>query len=321
MNEFSKKCEEIASAGFDAGRYRVYPDHQLDFFLAYSPAGRKELIVEAHTTSQKPVELPSFLNFELVVTEISAGIRITITLIDESLSHSFSTMCYDLAERSSDAGSADRSFFIFMAALSHWAELFRVKSRTGLTRQEAIGLYGELLVIKRLIENSWIDSDAIVQAWRGPHGDARDIGFNGHRIEVKTQLATKAKSIKITSLDQLDDSDGSLFLVLNRITSSDGGESLNDLVAELVGMLRASSYGIAEFYRKLELAMYDASSAHASELFVLDEMIAYQVIDDFPRLTPLTVPVGISAVKYEIQGSSVERFIIDWDELTETIDV
>jgi len=314
MNEFSTKWDEISFVGHGAGRYRVYPDHQLDFFLDFSPSGRREMILEAHVPDLRLPDLPSFKNLELVMVELATGVRIVITLMDEDLNNSFGVMCYDLAERSARARSVESAMSVFLSALGHWSDLFRRKSQKGMTRQEAMGLFGELSVLKRLFGNG-VDPSLLILAWRGPDGDARDIGFNGFRIEIKTQLSTRAKTLKISSLEQLDDQDGRLHVVLNRITASNSGVSLTALVDELCEKLDHYLPAKAEFERKLELAMFDRGSPFSDEEFVLDEMTVFTVLEGFPRLVPANVPEGITSVGYEIVVDSIISFMVEWEEM------
>jgi len=319
MNEFACKWDEISQTGHSAGRFRVFPDHPLNFFLDFSLHGRREVMVEAMAVGLPVPDLPTFQNIELSITEVTGGLRIGMTLNDEDLSQSFSIMCYDLVQRSSKGISVPDALQIFLTALRHWADLFKQKISGGFTRPEAIGLLGELLVLDHLITNGSVSALTAIKGWRGPDGDARDIGFNGSRIEVKTQLSTKAISLKISSLDQLDDNGGKLHVVLNRISPAENGYSLNEVVSRLSALVSHNRYALSEFERKLELASFDHNSGYSKEKFGLDQTIIYLVNESFPRLTPQNVPQGIFAVCYEIRGVALESHMSSWDELLGTI--
>lgn len=319
MNEFASKWEEISQTGHSAGRFRVFPDHPLDFFLDFALNGRREVMVEAAADGLPVPNLPTFQNIELSIAEITGRLQIGMTLNDEDLSQSFSVMCYDLVQRSSKGINVPDALQIFLTALSHWADLFKQKLSGGLTRPETMGLLGELLVLEHLITNGSVNVLTAVKGWRGPDGDARDIGFNGSRIEVKTQLSTKAISLKISSLNQLDDNGGKLHVVLNRISPAENGHSLNEAVSRLSALLSQSRYALSEFERKLELASFDYDSEYSKEKFGLDQTIIYLVNESFPRLMPQNVPQGIFAVCYEIHGIALESHMSLWDELLGTI--
>jgi hypothetical protein len=319
MNEFSIKWDEISHAGYSAGRFRVFPDHPMDFFLDISLNGKREVVIEVIADGLVVPDLPTFQNIELFVIDISGGIRIGMMLNDENLYQSFSVMCYDLAQRSRYGVNTADALQIFLTVLSHWADLFKQKLSGGLTRPETIGLLGELIVLEQIIINGSVNLITAVKGWRGPEGDARDIGFNGLRIEVKTQLSTKAISLKISSLDQLDDNGGKLYIVLNRISPSENGYSLNNLVEKLKGILGNNRFALLEFDRKLELASFDCNNIYSKEKFGLDQTFIYFVNDSFPKLTPQNVPQGIFSINYEIRGIAIESHISSWNELLGTI--
>lgn len=315
MNDFANKWDEISEIGHSAGRFRVFPDHPMNFFLDFSLNGKREVIIEVEAEALNIPSLPVFRNIDLSVTKIHSSIRFVMILDDDDLSQSFNVMCYDLAQRSKRGKTVVSAMNIFLNSLNQWAELFKKKPSDGLSRSETIGLFGELVVIERLILQGSIDSDLIIRAWSGPDGDARDIGFNGSRIEVKTQFSTKAVSINISSLDQLDDYGDKVYVVLNRISPSDNGDSLIDIVGKLRQLLKLRAIASDEFEIKLRLASFDKESAYANEKFGLDVAIVYLVNDSFPRLIRQSVPQGIVAANYEVRGQALESHKISWEDL------
>lgn len=321
MNEFAAKWTEISHLRHTAGIFRIFPDHPLDFFLDFSLDGKREVIVEAKADGLQVCSLPAFQNIDLSISEISGGIKIGMILNEEDLSQSFSVMCFDLVQRSKRGTTVQAAMQIFITALNHWADLFKKRASDGLSRTEAIGLLGELLVIERLITDGSIDMNLVIQGWRGPDGDARDIGFNDSRIEVKTQFSTKAISLKISSLDQLDDNGDRVHVVLNRISPAENGRSLNQIVRRLEERLRPNNAAHSEFERKLELASFDQESTYANDRFGLDEAFVYIVNETFPRLTHHNVPQGISAASYEIKGTALEGHRASWEEMFGVINV
>jgi hypothetical protein len=208
---------------------------------------------------------------------------------------------------------------IVIECLRGWAALLKRRGRTGLTRNEVIGLWGELSSLEALLIARPGSEYQIVQGWRGPNEDQRDIGFNGNRIEIKTQLSTRSLVLKISSLDQLDERGDHLAVILNRISPSDAGASISDLIQRIEHQLTASRISQSEFERKVELAEFDPNAEVCKEVFALDERIIFAVSDGFPRLIPGNVPSGIKTAQYEISGSAVTQFQITWSDLVENL--
>ena len=319
MNDFESQWIALGAKHHSAGRLRVYPDHRLDFFIDYALNSNRELIIEAKDIAFNFPELPFFENLDVIFAQTSGGSRIGITLTDENLFKSFTVMCFDIAERSKSGKNLEESFMIALECLRDWSELFKRRGKVGLTRNEVIGLWGELHTIESLLQSNIAPDELIVQGWRGPNGDKRDIGFNKNRIEVKTQLATKAISLRISSLDQLDDGGNNLKLTLNRITPSDKGLSVIELAKRLFQRFETNRLAYAEFERKIILAGLNDDLDVCKEKFDLDERLIYEVADNFPKLTLSNVPVGISAAEYVISGAAISSFQIDWDKLVETL--
>ena len=76
MNEFEAKWADLASGGHSAGRFRVYPDHLLNFHVQYSLAGCREVVIDVLGEDLPMLDLPAFRNIDLVFLKIAGGIRI-----------------------------------------------------------------------------------------------------------------------------------------------------------------------------------------------------------------------------------------------------
>ncbi|WP_027467510.1 PD-(D/E)XK motif protein [Deefgea rivuli] len=320
MNEFESKWAELASGGHSAGRFRVYPDHTLNFYVQYSLAGYREVVIDVLGEDMQPFELPAFRNIELVSLKTDNGIRIGMTLLEADLARNFSLMCYDLAERSGVACSVDAATAILLRALANWAELFKRRANDGLTREEVLGLMGELLVLESLLTESEINPNTLILGWRGPNGDTRDIGVNGTRVEVKAQLSTGALKLRISSLTQLDDCGDRVFVALMRVSPSEKGRSLLTIVEDIKELLIGRPLAGLEFERKIALSGMTVDSNQCLEEYALDDRIVYSVTGSFPRLTPANVPLGIAAVQYEIAGPSLDACRTDWAVLLGAVD-
>jgi len=107
--------------------------------------------------------------------------------------------------------------------------------------------------------------------------------------------------------------------VLNRISPSEAGLSVAGLIEKVRTRLRFARLAQSEFERKVMLAAFDADNECCNENFGLDECIIYDITDGFPRLIPSNVTTGIKSVEYEISGSAITGFQIDWKQLLEKI--
>ncbi|RYD66313.1 MAG: PD-(D/E)XK motif protein [Verrucomicrobiaceae bacterium] len=311
----------MAASGARQGqvRLRAYPDHLLNFYVQYSSTGEREMIIEIPDASVPPFDLPAFRNIGIAKLGIAGGLRISMVLLEPDLARNFAVMCYDLAERSKGQATVAGAVSVLLRVLESWAELFKRRADDGLTKEETLGLIGELLVLEDLMNDGRTSPEVIVRGWRGPDGDARDIGFNGARIEVKTQRSTSATALRISSLEQLNDRGDKVFIVVRRVSPSDEGRSLAELVESVTRRMTAAPLAALEFDRKIALSGLDSGSPLSQERYAADERLVYTVSSDFPRLITANVPIGVIAAQYELGGPALEAFRSAWDDLEESV--
>lgn len=319
MNEFEARWLALAGAKHESTRLRAYPDHLFDFYVRYSGVGNRELILEMRSEEIPEFELPAFRNIEIAKVLMPGGVRIAMTLLEPELARNFSVMCYDLAERSKAERTVIGAVTILMRALESWAELFKRRLEDGISEEEVVGLFGELLLLEDLIQEDVSSLETLIQGWRGPHGDARDIGVGGVRMEVKTQRSTGSMKLRISSLEQLNDGGNSAFIVLRRISGSDKGRSVLEVAQAVQGLLSTSPIATLEFERKIALTGMDEGSSHCHDRYDSDERVVYSILEGFPRLVPGNVPNGVVAAQYEIAGPSLEAFRSTWSVLIEAV--
>ena len=314
-NEIINKWGILANQAGPSDRLRIFPDHTLDFYLSLSADKSFELYVFC----KSPFDVKN-LNFNLKNIKISfesivQGTTVCLSLGNKDLLGSFGCMCCDIARQSDNSISTELSFERLVQAIEKWHELLKRKFEGEMTRSNAIGLWGELAVLSDLLKIQNLDNATLVNSWRGPNGDQTDISYKQNRVEIKTQLSTKALSLRITSLEQLENSREKLCVCLNRITPSPGGRSLLDLIDDILRMIGIHSDLCRNFEDKIEVSTFVAQSKHALEKFELSRRILYRVNDEFPRLFRGNVPSGIVAAEYTIQGTSIVSYEYEWSDL------
>jgi hypothetical protein len=162
MNDFELQWNALGAKHHSAGRLRVYPDHQLDFFIDYALNGDKELIIEARDTLITSLELPFFENLDVIYVQTSTGSRIGLTLTDEHLFKTFAVMCFDIAEKSKSGKNREESLMVALDSLRDWSELLKRRGKRGLTRHEVIGLWGELHTLESLLQSNIAPDEFVV---------------------------------------------------------------------------------------------------------------------------------------------------------------
>ena len=238
------------------------------------------------------------------------GPLLVLSLEDLDRSDLFVTVCSDAVQAASVEGAAD-SLTVFLGRLDAWRRFLR-EHRTGLTRNEVVGLLGELLVFRRLV----LASPSLQSAWVAPADGLHDFEQQGHALEVKTSLGV-ATSLRISTLDQLDDVGlRQLDLLHIRLVEAPSGLSLGSLIDEIEQALPSDAarraFSNALLRRGL---MPDDLGARAAPAVEQRSIAAFRVGPSFPRLTRGRVPGAIRDAEYELELRAIDGQAVDVDEV------
>lgn len=176
-----------------------------------------------------------------------------------------------------------------------------------MTREDALGLFGELWFLRR-----WLGtlSATTMKRWQATDSARHDFQWQSASVEVKTATTQSAGPPvhRIASLEQLADPEqGQLYLFSLQVCDDAlAANTLHSLVASLTADLQADFQTLSEFNDKLAARGYSPADqqAPARALRILAERL-YRVDAMFPRLTrgtfqPSGLPAGIVGMDYQI---------------------
>lgn len=196
-------------------------------------------------------------------------------------------------------------------SLEKWRDLLRTGRKGGLDERTAIGLFGELLLLRDLVSLS----PRAVSAWTGPEGGRFDFTGSNTAIEVKASTRRYGRLLEISGETQLDaPPDLALYLSFFRLESVPaGGERLWDLYAAIL----EAGASAGELQRKIgRLDLDEALLRGDSKRFRKLEAHCYPVRDGFPRIVPSSfsggrLPAGTLQLRYMIDLSGEPPTPID----------
>jgi len=264
-------------------------------------------------------EWPDFTTFDITHEQNEQKERVSLELQDKQFQDVFLMMAEHLCEVMFETSIANGAelFQAFQNTLTEWKELLKT-SRGKLSRGHQVGLYGELWILKNIMLEHLDASDA-VQSWRGHTRAAQDFQRpDGFGIEVKTTSENVPSVFNVSNIQQLDDSSfRGLFIALVQVNQNRAaGQSLNDLVEELVGQFDART--VPQFELALLRVGYNKEHKdHYKDLYDLKTVSFYQVKEGFPRLTTSNIPEGIKAVSYKISTDACGSFEVPKEKVTE----
>lgn len=225
----------------------------------------------------------------------------------------FSEMVGDVAGAmdASVAEGEDAVLRTMLRRVRMWQQ-FMSRGPVPLSPEAELGLMGELAFMVALI-NSGVCAEVVLRCWVGPDDALQDFLLGDGAVEVKATMSSSGFPVKISSLEQLDDSLASpLFLAAVRFASEDGGLTLPEMVAEAEQLFRERLGAIDLLNDRLMVAGYSViHSSHYTRRFQSKETRIFAVSEGFPRLTTATVPVGITRTLYEINLDHAGEFLVD----------
>lgn len=238
-----------------------------------------------------------------VMLSFSAGVRFDVkgesyvsnaaivVCLNDRLQDTFTVLAGDVA-RTVDAKRSLPTPNQVSHALARWEELLR--ARHDLTRDEVVGLWGELWFLLNAP-----DPDRAVSTWRGPEGESVDFVGGGIGIECKTSLRRLEHHV---SQDQVTRPLGDLEVYVLSLWI-DQDPTRGRTLADLVEALGARLDDHRQFEAKLLQTGYSRSDAHHYKLRLRDL--------EPPRLFPIG---RIPRVREADYGVSNIRFRVKLDE-------
>lgn len=289
-----------------AGRRSPTNAEAILFCFPTARLARTEKLPEGQGFSVEKVDSTSERELRLALTRQTAG---SVEL--------FAAMACDVAgamDEAAAAGVAEAKLLrVLIGRVVAWQK-FMSRGASSLSPEAELGLAGELAFVIALLD-SGVPAEEVLKGWVGPDDAPQDFLLGDGAIEVKATMSSSGFPVKIGSLEQLDDSVASpLFLAAMRFSREEGGPTLPEMVADIVLRLGGEP-GAAIFLRErlMVSGYYEGHLSHYTRRFELKERKILSVSEGFPRLTPGTVPIGISRALYEINLEHAGDFLSDLD--------
>lgn len=202
----------------------------------------------------------------------------------------------------------DSIFHAFLCRIRAWQN-FMDREGAGILGAEAeTGLFGELIILDKLISSGMPLIDA-VNAWHGPIDGVQDFLIGTGAIEVKTTASQGSFPAKISSLEQLDNSlVQPLFLAGVRVALHDSGMTL-PVFGQAVRSKFTTESAARSIYenRLIQAGLLEANADKYPRCFVHSNTVTFCVNNEFPSLTAGKVGIEIRKVRYELDLELIKQ--------------
>ena len=197
-----------------------------------------------------------------------------------------------------------------------WVEFFDDKQNKKMSAEEIQGFFGELFVLNGYLKVATIsDLDIVLESWKGPYDNTNDFVFDKKNIEVKTKQELKS-FVKISSEFQLsiEFDKGLELLVISVINDLVKGESIFDVLSDIVTIIRGKQGDLSILYRALNQKglTVDSVKEYNNHRFVVKKATTYDCgLSDFPKLSVTNIPEEITKLKYQLRTTTLSDFLIE----------
>jgi Putative PD-(D/E)XK family member, (DUF4420) len=320
--------ENIAAAT-EPGSFNVRladSDHPLPFRIGRDSRSRYVFQLDVEGGPNFGPHVPKLTGIDCVVEEHQGDqLRLLLTLNQQSNLRNFRLICTGLmlATETVDKSQQERGLLMVLDELHRWQEMLRLRRDKLLSRSEIIGLIGELLFLRDVLHPR-IGMLSAIGCWNGPEGHEQDFVLGGTIFEVKTQVVTSDRRIRISSEDQLDPVQGRIIVCNQGIAPLPVGDlnarTLNGLVAEMRSLAAMAGARAGDH---LDIALlrvgYETRDEYDEEPMLLVDRAFYDVIESFPRIERRDLRFGVEMVSYSIRVSDCQPFTVNIDETMEAL--
>lgn len=296
------------------------PSVRDDVFIAVDAWGRRVILVEVphsepHELAERTSKGIAVQTVEMNVGGDKTSYFVEIACLDPQGHAALDVIVYELINALNGGASIGRVRLV-QNVLAKWRRFWSGVEQVLLSKEQQIGLFGELWFLSRWLAQS-VGVARAVQLWRGPVGARNDFEQEGLGIEVKSTGRLDA-AYSIHGLEQLlEPANGTLLLFCLSIRDeSSGAESLPSLVQEIRAQLSEDLTAYSLFDSMLYAAGYDDQRASEYGKLVLRIRTAglYRVQPGFPRLVPDSIvggiPPGIANVNYELRLDAATPWLV-----------
>ena len=229
----------------------------------------------------------------------------------------FFALCTDLTSASHNQDSDKNFILAVQARLKRWQDLLKLTQGKSMSREMQMGLFTELTCLKDMLEPR-IGIKQAITSWVGPEADKQDFLLDECILEVKSYRTSKTQAANISSLGQLYSEKEPIYLISYALTTSENGQSINDLIGEIELLIGEGDDGLIEAFNiKLDGYGYVPDMPDRPLLkFIVDSEKAYHVSDEFPKFIPTDAPPEIFNLKYAVDLSKCGQFLVDINDIS-----
>ncbi len=202
----------------------------------------------------------------------------------------------------------DSSLHKIITHLSSWRKCFEDENYEGLSREEELGLFGELSYIKEIFSKD-VSPEEILTYWQGPDRSLHDFKHPNFLVEVKS-FSKKNNKIRINNINQLNHNFfKNIYLSCFDIEQNNSGNTITSLINDMKKNIFKDSIVKEKFEEKLNsYGFFEIHQENYLNKFKVNNVSYYKLEEDFPTILPNKIKKGIIDVIFSIELDKCDKF-------------
>jgi hypothetical protein len=286
-------------------RIRVKESMKYNAFWIVDALNQYGLMIQCDEDFKQPIRDIKLNGIQIQLDQTSTPNKLIILLKEMKEWEIFLILCNDLISVMMEY--EEDIIVSVMKRLERWQKLLRKSTFKIMSKEEQMGLYSELKILRDTIIPSYGYSKGI-HGWVGALGDKQDFLLENLAIEVKSFRMTSGNNVWISSKEQLNSEKQHLYLFSCALNEAGSGETIADLVKSITEEIENEGL-LIEFINKVEeYGYFPEIPQDTLSRFLLEQVSGYEVRDGFPKLALEHVSPLITSMKYSIDLSGCLQF-------------
>jgi len=289
MVEIYDKWNDMEVEAAKEGKILYSRIEDTPFLIGWDPVLNVPFMQIEIQTDWTPKELKSYTTKGMVTHK--AGRLLELKLKQVKQDGQFMKLCVEIIAKYRKGATPDNAT---RTVLSDSANFFK-SNKSGLGKNEQMGLYGELCLLEKLLNRFPKDHFKIINGWKGPTRTYHDFHYKDKSIEIKT-TRKKIPEATIGSEKQLDKMKlKNLYLNAYSYVTDSGEDTLPKIIKRIESVLegtislRIFSRLLNIYCDRVEFDSYDTTYSEHKQYW-------FDVKDGFPVITDK--PKGIGNITY-----------------------
>ena len=254
------------------------------------------------------IKKTNFKNTKGISLEIEDNSVLSIYLNKVNFLNVYLNLIEEIINSISHENNEEKIKTIIEIKLNAWKKCFENEDFSGLTKEEELGLIGELLTINKLFDLKEYEIEEILSCWKGPENNLHDFKFTDKIYESKTSFTN---IVKISNIDQLDyETYKNLFLFKIILTKNTNqlNININNLIKDLRNKFKNKEQRQL-FNNKINLYGYfDYHAENYKDFYNLHSIHKYKIDENFTTINKKDLKPGIQNINFEIDISYCQKY-------------